>query len=118
MLGSIKDGLRRLAQEDDSFALPAQAQDRLFAHIRSTLKRYEWQHHAGTDLAELLDPFLRAIDLEDTRTFYGPKLSSPTQSSYQFPPREHDADNYETGAEPWVAAFFRKWALDYVKDNW
>jgi hypothetical protein len=117
MLGSIKDSLRRLAQEDDSFALPAQAQKRLFAHVRSALKRYEWQYHAGTDLAELLDPFLLAIDLEDTRTFYGPKLSSTTPSPYQFPLREHDADDYETGAEPWVAAFFRQWALDYVKDN-
>jgi hypothetical protein len=82
MLGSIKDGLGRLAQEDDTFALPKQAQNRLFAHVRSTLKRYEWQYYAGTDLAELLDLFLLVIDLEDMRTFYGLKLSSLTLSPY------------------------------------
>jgi hypothetical protein len=117
MLGSIKDGLSRLAQEDDFFELPKQAQQRLLTHIHSTLKRYEWQYHPGIDLAELLDPFLLAIDTKDTRAYYGSKLSSPTPPSYHFPPREHDPDDYEAGAEPWVAAFFRQWALDYEKEN-
>jgi hypothetical protein len=86
MLGSIKDGLRRLAQEDDFFYIPKQAQQRLLAHVRNTLKRYEWQYHGGIDLAELLDPFLLAIDIATTRTFYGPTLSSPAPIPSQFPP--------------------------------
>ncbi|KAI4651206.1 uncharacterized protein J4E78_007897 [Alternaria triticimaculans] len=117
MLGSIKDALRQLAQDDDAYTLPKQAEKRLFAHVRTTLKRYEWQFHTGIDLAELLDPFLLAINIEDARHHYGPELSSPKLEHTQFPPREHDPDDYSPDEEPWIAAFFRQWALDYEKEN-
>jgi hypothetical protein len=112
MLGSIKDSLHRLAEEDDFFEPSKQAQQRLLPHVRSTLKRYKWQYHPGIDLAELLGPFLLAINIDDTHACYGPKTSSPTLPSYHFPPREHDADDYEADKEPWIAAFFQQWAVN------
>jgi hypothetical protein len=117
ILGSIKDALRRLAQEDAAYALPKQAEQRLLAHVRTTLKRYEWQFHSGLDLAELLDPFLLAVNVEGTRHHYGPELSAPKLDRTHFPPREHDPEDYPPGEEPWIAAFFRQWALDYEKEN-
>ncbi|KAI4629906.1 uncharacterized protein J4E87_003093 [Alternaria ethzedia] len=117
MLGSIKDALRQLAQDDDAYTLPKQAEKRLFAHVRTTLKRYEWQFHTGIDLAELLDPFLLAINIADARKHYGSELSAPKLEHTQFPPREHDPDDYPPDEEPWIAAFFRQWALDYEKEN-
>jgi len=117
MLGSIKAGLAALAQENDFYNIPKLAKGRLFAHIRTTLKRYEWQFHSGVDLAELLDPFLLAVNIEDTRAYYGLALGAPTRLPSPFPPRTHDADDYPAGQEPWIAAFFRQWALDYEKEN-
>ncbi|KAF2032172.1 hypothetical protein EK21DRAFT_61462 [Setomelanomma holmii] len=117
MLGSIKDALRRLAHEDHFYKLPASAFKLILAHVRTTLKRYEWQFHAGIDLAELLDPFLLAIDAEAAHEYYGFELSAPTPFSSDFPPREHDADDYTPGEEPWIVAFFRQWALDYAEVN-
>lgn len=117
MLGSIKDALKRLALEDDFFDLPRQAKDQLFAHVRTTLKRYEWQFHSGVDLAELLDPFLVAIDVEAARKHYEPRLSAAAPKTSSFPPRDHDQDDYPPGEEPWIAALFRQWALDYEEQN-
>lgn len=117
MLGSIKDALRQLAQDDDAYTLPKQAEKRLLAHVRTTLKRYEWQFHTGIDLAELLDPFLLAINIADARKHYGSELSAPKLEHTQFPPREHDPDDYPPDEEPWIAAFFRQWALEYEKEN-
>jgi hypothetical protein len=117
MLGSIKDALKRFAHEDDFYELPDATIKRILFHVRTTLKRYEWQFHSGIDLAELLDPFLLAIDVEAARKHYGPLLSAPAPNSAHFPPREHDPDDYAPGEEPWIAAFFRQWALDYVKEN-
>ncbi|KAG9189574.1 hypothetical protein G6011_06442 [Alternaria panax] len=114
---SAGSALRRLAQEDDAYALPKRAEQRLLTHVRTTLKRYEWQFHSGLDLAELLDPFLLAIDVGDTRHHYGPELSAPKLDHNHFPPRKHDTDDYPLGEEPWIAAFFRQWALDYEKEN-
>jgi hypothetical protein len=117
MFGSIKDALQRLALDDDFFELPKLARDRLYTHVRDTLKRYEWQFHSGIDLAELLDPFLLAIDIEAAREHYGPQLSAPSPNASRFSAREHDSDDYAPGEEPWIAAFFRQWALDYEQEN-
>jgi hypothetical protein len=117
MLGSIKEDLRRLAREEDAYALPKKAERRLLAHVRTTLKRYEWQFHSGIDLAELLDPFLLAVNVTDARDHYGPELSAPKLEHTYFPPRENDPDDYPPGEEPWIAAFFRQWALNYEEDN-
>ncbi|KAF1938021.1 hypothetical protein EJ02DRAFT_475101 [Clathrospora elynae] len=102
MLGTIKDALARLAQEDDIYVLPMTAKDRLFAHVRTTLKRYEWQFHSGIELVELLDPSLLPINAEDTLEHYGPKLSASVPATYvsYFPPREHDPNDYGPGQEP------------------
>jgi len=117
MLGSIKEALGRLAMEDDFFKLPRQVKDQLLAHVRTTLKRCEWQHHSGVDLAELLEPFLLAIDIEATRKQYGPRLSAPAPNENTFGPRVHDPDDYPAGKEPWIAGFFRQWAQDYEEQN-
>ncbi|KAF2823538.1 hypothetical protein CC86DRAFT_69276 [Ophiobolus disseminans] len=117
MLSSIKDALKRLAFEDDVFDLPKQAKDRIFAHVRTTLKRCEWQFHSGVDLAELLDPFLLAVDVEAARKYYGSRLSAPAPNNSSFSPRDHDPDDYPPGEEPWIAAFFRQWALEYEEQN-
>ena len=117
MLGSIKDALKRVALEDDFFELPKTAKDRLLAHVRTTLKRYEWQFHSGIDLAELLDPFLLAVDIKATREHYGSRLSAPAPNASFFPPRDHDPDDYPPDEEPWIAGFFRQWALDYEEQN-
>jgi hypothetical protein len=117
MLGSIKDALKQLTLEDDFFELHKVAKERLFTHVRIMLKRYEWQYHSGIDLAELLDPFLLAVNIEVTRKHYGHRLSAPSPRPSYFPPREHDPDDYPQGEEPWIAGFFRQWALDYEKEN-
>jgi hypothetical protein len=117
MFGNIKDAFHRLALDDDFFELPKLAKGRLYTHVRETLKRYEWQFHSGLDLAELLDPFLLAIDIEAAHDHYGPELSAPTPDASRFSPREHDPDDYAEGEEPWIAAFFRQWALDYEQEN-
>jgi hypothetical protein len=117
MVGSIKDAMCMLVEEDKFYNLPKQTHQRLFTHVRTTLKRYEWQFHSGVDLAELLDPFLLAVNAEDARKYYGPQLSAPAPESATFPPREHDPEDYRPGEEPWVAAFFRQWAQDYEKEN-
>ncbi len=124
MMGSIKDALQQLEQEDDFYELPKRVKDRLFAHFRSTLKRYEWQFHSGVDLAELLDPFLLAVDKQAVLRYYGPELRASAPNRSHFPPRDHDPDDYEAGQEPWIAAFLRQWALEYeqangeVKEGW
>jgi hypothetical protein len=117
MLGSIKDALKKLVREDVFFKLPKQAKDRLFAHVRATLNRYEWQFHSGIDLAELLDPFLLAVDSEATHKHYGRTLSAPAPNISCFPPRDHDPDDYPVGKEPWIAGFFRQWAIEYEEQN-
>ncbi|KAH7402540.1 hypothetical protein BKA66DRAFT_577802 [Pyrenochaeta sp. MPI-SDFR-AT-0127] len=117
MFGNIKDALEQLALDNTFFKLPKTAKSRLFAHIRKTLKRYEWQFHSGIGLAKLLDPFLLAIDINDARKHYGSRLSCPAPDPTKFPPRDHDPDDYELGQEPWIAALFRQWALDYEKEN-
>ncbi|KAF1945091.1 hypothetical protein EJ02DRAFT_509786 [Clathrospora elynae] len=106
MFGTIKDALARLSQGDDFYVLSKTAKDRLLAHVHTTLKRYEWHFHSGIDLAELLDPFLLAINAEDTLEHYGPELSAPVPAKYvsHFPPREHDPNDYGPGEEPWIAA--------------
>ena len=117
MASSIKDGLDQLAAESHFFKIPKKAKERLMAHVRGTLARYEWQFHSGIDLAELLDPFLLAIDRTKARAHYGAKLSASAPDPTVFPTRGHDPDDYPTGQEPWIAAFFRQWALDYEKEN-
>ncbi|KAH9863272.1 hypothetical protein IAQ61_009549 [Plenodomus lingam] len=117
MLGSIKSALGQLSLEHDVYMLPNSAKDKLLQHIKHTLRKYEWQFHSDVDLAELLDPFLLAIDPDAAREHFGPAISSPAPDPRVFPPREHDPDDYEMGAEPWVAAFLRAWALEYVKEN-
>jgi hypothetical protein len=117
MIGSIEDALARMALEDDFFKLTRTAKKRLLAHVRDTLKLCEWQFHTGVDLAELLDPFLLAVDRKAVRKHYGPHLSSPAPNAAHFPPRDHDPDDYLSGEEPWVAAFFRQWAMEYESEN-
>jgi hypothetical protein len=85
MVGSIKDALARMALEDDFFQLTRTAKNRLLAHVRDTLKLCEWQFHTGVDLAELLDPFLLAVDRKAVRKHYGPDLSSPAPNAAHFP---------------------------------
>ena len=117
MLGSIREALQQLEHEHTFYKLLMENKTLLFSHIQSTLKRYEWQFHPGLDLAELLDPFLLAIDPAAARKHYGPKLSTPTPQQACFPPRDHDSEDYRPGEEPWLAAFFRQWALEYEKLN-
>ena len=117
MASSIRDSLEQLAAESHRFKIPKHAKRRLLSHVNHTLTRYEWQFHSGVDLAELLDPFLLAVDLTEARSHYGAKLSAPTPDPSIFPPREHDPDDYPVGQEPWIAAFFRQWALEYEKEN-
>jgi hypothetical protein len=117
MMGSIKEALQQLAHEHAVYKLSKKTKSLLFDHIRTTLKRYEWQFHSGLDLAELLDPFLLAINPAAARKHYGTKLSAPTPTPSCFPPRDHDPEDYRPGEEPWLAAFFRQWALDYEKQN-
>lgn len=117
MANSIKDGLKQLATESPFFKISKGPRQRLMDHVRGVLTRYEWQFHSGIDLAELLDPFLLAVDRAKARKHYGAKLSAPTPVPSCFPPREHDPDDYLIGEEPWIAAFFRHWALEYEKEN-
>jgi hypothetical protein len=117
MLGSIKDTLKQLAHEDGFFELPKTAKNRLLAHVRDTLKVCEWQFHSGVDLAELLDPFLLAVDIKAVRMHYSPQLNDPAPSASHFPPRDHDPEDYPPNEEPWIAAFFRQWAMDYEREN-
>jgi hypothetical protein len=117
MLGSIKDALQRYADENDSFKLPKTVKARLLAHVRTTLTRYNWQFHSGIDLAKLPDPFLDAVEIEATLKHYGSLLRAPAPNTTTFGPREHDPDDYPPGEEPWIAGFFRQWAIDYVKQN-
>ncbi|KAI8937837.1 hypothetical protein NX059_005530 [Plenodomus lindquistii] len=117
MLGSIKTALHQLELDDDFYKLAKPVKNKLYKHIRDALRKYEWQFHSDTDLAELLDPFLLAIDPAAAHEHFTTALSSPAPDASIFPPREHDADDYEQGAEPWVAAFLRHWAIEYVKEN-
>ncbi|KAF2643156.1 hypothetical protein P280DRAFT_245043 [Massarina eburnea CBS 473.64] len=117
MMRSIKDELDRLVTESDFFKLSRTQNSRLMFHVSNTLKQYEWQFHSGVDLAELLDPFLRVLDRDAARTYYGATLHAPAPNPSIFPPRENDPDDYPAGQEPWIAAFFRQWALEYEKEN-
>ncbi|KAF2007249.1 hypothetical protein P154DRAFT_569137 [Amniculicola lignicola CBS 123094] len=89
MANSIGDALNELAEEHHFFKLPNSARAQLLAHVRAILEQFEWQYHPDADLAELLDPFLLAVDPE----------------YYPLP--------YET----WIVAFFRQWALEYENKN-
>ncbi|KAF2258361.1 hypothetical protein CC78DRAFT_537824 [Lojkania enalia] len=114
---SIATALKQLSIEDIFFKLSHSVKAKLFRHVKQTLTRFEWQYHSGIDLAELLDPFLLAVDIRATRAYFGPDLSCPAPSPDCFPPRTHDPDDYPPGEEPWIAAFFRQWALDYESEN-
>ncbi|KAH9868569.1 hypothetical protein J1614_007641 [Plenodomus biglobosus] len=100
MLDSIKSTLHQLSLDNDFYMLASPTKDKLFRHIKYTLRKYEWQFHSDVDLAELLDPFLLAIDAEAAREHFGTALSSPAPDPAVFPPREHDPEDYEVGAEP------------------
>lgn len=117
MTASIRNALAELSDDDDYYKLSKQSTYDFLDHLRKTLRRFEWQYHTGTDLAELLDPFLVALDMEDAREYYGPGLCKPALDPSVFPPRENDPDDYPTGQEPWIAAFIRRWALDYEKEH-
>ncbi|KAF1958967.1 hypothetical protein CC80DRAFT_533913 [Byssothecium circinans] len=117
MAGSIKDELERLATESSFFKLSKTEKTRLMSYVSDTLKQYEWQYHSGIDLAELLDPFLRVLDPAIAREHYGSSLYTPATDPSIFPPRANDPDDYPAGREPWIAAFFRQWALEYEKEN-
>jgi hypothetical protein len=117
MASSIKDGLDQLAADSHLFKIPKGPKERLMIHVRGILTRYEWQFHSGIDVAELLDPFLLAVDRPKAKAHYGLKLSAPAPSPSRFPPRTHDLDDYPIGEEPWIAAFFRQWALEYEREN-
>jgi hypothetical protein len=117
MANSIKDGLNQLAAESNFFRIPKIRKQRLMSHVRSVLTRYEWQYHSGIDLAELLDPFLLAVDQTKARAYYGARLGATVPDPTVFPPRVHDPDDYPAGQEPWIAAFFRQWSLEYEKEN-
>lgn len=117
MTTSIKDALTQLTAEDELFNLSKKEKSRLMMHVRETLTRYERQFHSGIGLAELLDPFLLAVDQTRARAYYGAKLQAPAPNPSMFPRREHDPDDYPRGQEPWVAAFFRQWALEYEQEN-
>ncbi|KAF2681360.1 hypothetical protein K458DRAFT_83885 [Lentithecium fluviatile CBS 122367] len=114
---SIKDSLEQIAAESHFFKIPKKPKERLMAHVRGVLTRYEWQFHPGIDLAESLDPSLLAINPKKARAHYGAKLSAPAPDPNVFPPRENDPDDYPFGREPWIAAFFRQWALEYEREN-
>jgi hypothetical protein len=117
MMGSIMDTLEQLSHENTFYGLSKKYKGLLSDHVRATLTRYEWQFHLGLDLAELLDPFLLAIDPAASRRYYGPEFSAPTPTPSCFSPRYHDPDDYNPGKEPWLAALFRQWASDYEKEN-
>lgn len=117
MTNSIKHALAQLSLENDFYALPKNTLSILVNHIRETLRRYEWQFHSAIDLAELLDPFLLAVDLSAAQGLYGPRLFAPAPLPTPFPPREHDPDDYPRNEEPWIAGFFRQWALEYEREN-
>jgi hypothetical protein len=117
MASSIKDNLDQLAAESEEFQLSKEEKAKLMSHVRSTLKQYEWQYHSGVDLAELLDPFLLALNENAAREHYGAKLYAPASNPDIFSPRLNDPEDYPTGQEPWIAAFLRQWALQYEKEN-
>ncbi|PSN70243.1 hypothetical protein BS50DRAFT_619135 [Corynespora cassiicola Philippines] len=117
MTASIKDALNQFAMDDKFFDIPMKVKIRFLSHIKRTLKRFEWQFHSGVDLAELLDPFLLVIDIDEARAYYGARLSAPAPDPSLFPVRTHDPDDYPAGKEPWIAGFLRQWALGYEKVN-
>lgn len=117
MLASITDASKQEALDNDMHALSQIDRGRLLNHVRTTLKRYEWQFHSGVDLGELLDPFLCVINVNEASAYYGPKLSPPTWVPSTCPLRTNDPDDYPPGKEPWIAGFFRRWVLEYVKEN-
>jgi hypothetical protein len=117
MTESIREALEELAEEHDIFELSKSTKRSFLSHIRRTLTRFEWQYHQACDLAELLDPFLTTIDPDEARKFLDDRLSEPAPDVSLFPPREHDPDDYPAGKEPWIAAFLRQWASEYVQQN-
>jgi hypothetical protein len=117
MTASIDDALRQLALEHKFFQLSKDTKRKLIAHVHRTLTRFEWQYHSGSDLAELLDPFLCDVNPENVQKVFGRKLGIPAPDASLFPSRENDPHDYPPGKEPWIAAFFRQWATDYEHDN-
>ncbi|KAF2659295.1 hypothetical protein K491DRAFT_591446, partial [Lophiostoma macrostomum CBS 122681] len=116
MTKSIENALDEFCEGQKHFRLAKTHKRKLLTHVRRTLTRFEWQYHSGADLAEVLDPFLLAINPTDILNFYGKKLRAPAPDPSVFPPR-NDPDDYPQGDEPWIAGFFRQWALEYEKEN-
>jgi hypothetical protein len=116
MTKSIENALDDLGQDQKHYRLAKAHKRKLLTHVRRTLTRYQWQYHSGADLAEVLDPFLLAVNPAATAAFMGKKLRAPAPDPSIFPPR-HDPDDYPQGDEPWIAGFFRQWALDYENEN-
>ncbi|ORY08747.1 hypothetical protein BCR34DRAFT_463408, partial [Clohesyomyces aquaticus] len=117
MTNSIETALNELAETDSFFKISKLHKRRLLKYIRDTLFECEWQYHSGCDLAELLDPFLIAVDAAEVLAWYGRHLMAPAPNPRLFPVRANDPDDYPPGQEPWIAAFFRQWALEYEKEN-
>ncbi|KAF2109217.1 hypothetical protein BDV96DRAFT_604949 [Lophiotrema nucula] len=117
MVTSIRKALKDLATETKLYSLSRPEMDRLMRHVKDTLTEHEWRYYSGNDLAEILDPFLLAVDQDAAYKYYGAKLVRPAPRGNAFPARTNDPDDYPAGREPWVAAFFRQWALEYERDN-
>ncbi|KAF2476348.1 uncharacterized protein BDR25DRAFT_339389 [Lindgomyces ingoldianus] len=117
MTRSIHDALIELAEDDDFFKLSKSAKSKLLNHVQQTLTKFEWQYHPAVDLAEFLDPFLLAVDTASAYAFYGLELKTPAPDAARFPPREYDLGDCSSGQEPWIAGFFRQWALEYEQEN-
>lgn len=101
MSQTIDTALNELADENDHFRLAETYRRKLLSHVRTALSQFEWQYHSGAALAELLDPFLLAVNPAAKVKQMGTRLRAPAPNPSMFPPRP-DPNDYPNGDEPWV----------------
>ncbi|KAF2267348.1 hypothetical protein CC78DRAFT_566289 [Lojkania enalia] len=116
VLEDILVRLRSLADGEEYFALPESAMWTLRDYWSKTLRARRFQYLTAIELAETLDPFLIEAERTNAQDTLGREASKLTPEGY-FSPRNINWGDYPAGEEPWIAAFLRDWAAEYVGAN-
>jgi hypothetical protein len=122
ILGELKTALKELAEEDVLFKLSIKDMRALSRFWRSILAKSAYQYHDTTDLAETLDPFVVEAERSWAKKRYGKQCYKPVSKKRLnpekfFPSRIDNIEDYPAKKEPWISAFLRQWASDYVMAN-
>lgn len=119
ILKSLNYELGLLANDHSLFKFPCRRLRELNRFWADILKKCFNQFHDVDDLAEMLDPFIVEAEREGAKRRFGKQCFRPVPvklRSQYFEARDPRTQDYPVGKEPWISAFLRTWAAEYIED--